>query len=146
LNKAIEECISIKRDIVSNDEFDRGERMILNFGHTLGHAIEKHYNYENFTHGSGVAIGMVMMSEFSEKMNLTQKGTAFKIKTCLEKYNLPTSTGISKQTLLNNALNDKKRTKSVLNIIVIDTIGNAKIHPMAIADLQKTFVEENYES
>lgn len=55
--------ISIKRDVVENDEFDTGERMILNFGHTLGHAIESYYNYEKYTHGSAVAIGMCMITE-----------------------------------------------------------------------------------
>ncbi|MBQ8435696.1 MAG: 3-dehydroquinate synthase, partial [Oscillospiraceae bacterium] len=62
IDKIIYKCISIKRDVVENDEFDTGERMILNFGHTLGHAVERYYNYETYTHGSAVAIGMYMMT------------------------------------------------------------------------------------
>ncbi|MFR4419566.1 MAG: 3-dehydroquinate synthase, partial [Ruminococcus sp.] len=56
-------CISIKRDVVEADEFDTGERMILNYGHTLGHAIEGYYHYEIYSHGSAVAIGMCLIAE-----------------------------------------------------------------------------------
>ena len=62
LEEVIAACIAIKRDVVEADEFDTGERMILNYGHTLGHAIESYYHYETYSHGSAVAAGMCMMA------------------------------------------------------------------------------------
>ena len=54
----IVECINIKKSVVEVDEFDKGERMLLNFGHTFGHALEKYYNFDGISHGRAVAIGM----------------------------------------------------------------------------------------
>jgi 3-dehydroquinate synthase len=64
LPEIIYECCDIKRDIVRRDEFDTGERMLLNFGHTFGHAVEKIGNYERFIHGEAVAIGMIMAARY----------------------------------------------------------------------------------
>uniref|UniRef100_UPI0040297A53 3-dehydroquinate synthase n=1 Tax=Ruminococcus bromii TaxID=40518 RepID=UPI0040297A53 len=59
IDDVIETCVKIKRDVVNRDEKEAGERMLLNFGHTLGHAIEKIYNYTGITHGMAVAVGLV---------------------------------------------------------------------------------------
>jgi 3-dehydroquinate synthase len=67
-------CCSIKAAVVEMDELDRGERMLLNFGHTFGHAVEQYYNYEKFTHGEAVAMGMVEITKRSEEMGLTEEG------------------------------------------------------------------------
>lgn len=64
LDEIIPVCISIKRDVVAEDELDTGRRMILNFGHTLGHAIEAYYHYETYTHGCAVAAGMCLMTKY----------------------------------------------------------------------------------
>ena len=69
----IHKCCDIKRQVVENDEKDKGERMLLNFGHTLGHAIEQYYNYTKYSHGEGVAIGMYVISKISEEKGLTKR-------------------------------------------------------------------------
>ena len=81
----IHTCCNIKRQVVENDEKDTGERMILNFGHTIGHAIEKYYNYKKYTHGEAVAIGMYEITKISEKSNDTDLGTSDVIKEILLK-------------------------------------------------------------
>ncbi len=73
IGEIIYECCNIKREVVENDEKDLGERMVLNFGHTLGHAIEQIYNYETYSHGEAVAIGMNMISKIAEEKDLTKK-------------------------------------------------------------------------
>lgn len=83
IDEIIYKCISIKRDVVENDEFDTGERMILNFGHTLGHAVESYYNYETYTHGSAVAIGMYMITKKS-----CDDAVLSKLENCIKAYKL----------------------------------------------------------
>ena len=85
----IHNCCKIKKEVVEKDEKDTGERMLLNFGHTIGHAIEKYYKYNKYTHGEAVAIGMYEITKISEDSFETEKGTADIIKNILIKYNLP---------------------------------------------------------
>lgn len=122
-------CCNIKRIVVENDEKDKGERMILNFGHTLGHGIEKIYNYETYSHGEAVAIGMYKITLLSEKMKITKEGTANRIKELLEKYALPIDAEIKDENALIEAIKlDKKNLNSTLNLILIKDIGEAMIH------------------
>ena len=74
---------------MQSDERDIGERMLLNFGHTLGHAIEAYYNFKKFTHGEAVAVGMYQITRISENRGLTKKGVAKEIKEILVQYGLP---------------------------------------------------------
>ena len=83
LEKMIARCIEIKAQVVEADEFDKGERMLLNFGHTIGHAIERQFHYETYTHGSAVGVRMVMISRLAENRGLTPKGTTEKDKSLL---------------------------------------------------------------
>ena len=96
----IHRCCDIKREVVEKDERDNGERMLLNFGHTIGHAIEQYYNYSKYTHGEAVAIGMYNISLISEKYGLTQVGTSVKIRSILEKYDLPYNIDIDIENIL----------------------------------------------
>lgn len=91
LESIIYNCCDIKRQIVERDEKDTGERMILNFGHTIGHALEQFYDYGRFSHGEAVAIGMYTITSKSEALGLTKLGTAQKLKVLLEKFSLPTT-------------------------------------------------------
>lgn len=125
----IYKCCSIKSTIVENDEMDKGERMILNFGHTLGHAIEKYFCYSKYTHGEAVAIGMYKITKISEELGLTANGTADMIRNILEKYKLPFEwEGIEDESEILNAItNDKKNFNKDLNLILISKIGEAYI-------------------
>jgi 3-dehydroquinate synthase len=117
--------------VVENDELDTGERMILNFGHTFGHAIEKHGGYSVYTHGEAVAVGMVMESEFGEKIGVTPAGTAERIANLLTKFNLPTKVEIDANALASGISTDKKGEGAMLNMILLERIGNAVIRKMA---------------
>lgn len=120
-------CCDIKRSIVENDEFDTGERMLLNFGHTIGHAIEKHYNYETFTHGMGVAVGMCMISEIAEGKGLTKRGTAEEIKAVVTGFDLPYHSDVG-SSILDAVSLDKKNIGGYLNVILLTEIGSSYIH------------------
>ena len=107
----IYKCCDIKREVVEKDEKDTGERMLLNFGHTIGHAIEQYYNYAKYTHGEAVAIGMYNICLMSEKHGLTKVGTSKIVKDILEAINL-----------------DKKNLGKNLNLIILREIGNSEIY------------------
>lgn len=115
-------CCKIKADIVVNDETDRGERMLLNFGHTIGHAVENYYGYGTLSHGAAVAIGMCIMTEYAEKMGYTEKGTLEIIKSLNEKYNLPTECE-HRKSLITAATHDKKRVGDSINIVLVKKMG-----------------------
>lgn len=121
-------CCDIKRQFVENDERDTGERMILNFGHTIGHAIEKYYNYEKYTHGEAVAIGMYLITKLSENKSYTEINESDKIKRILIKYKLPCDINFENfNELLETISLDKKNLDNVLNLILLNKIGDAKI-------------------
>lgn len=132
LKEVIYQCVSIKRDVVQNDELDTGERMILNFGHTLGHAIEKHYNFSGISHGKAVAVGMCMISELAEKKEMIDKGVSQQLMACLLANKLPVSVQIPIESLYKFCLNDKKRTSSNIRFILCPQIGVSKIFTMTI--------------
>jgi 3-dehydroquinate synthase len=125
LEEIIATCISIKRDVVEADEFDTGDRMILNYGHTLGHAIESYYHYETYSHGSAVAVGMCMMAEKTCSPEITAR-----LKACVQAYHLPTQVPVSRKELVPLCGKDKKRAAGALRFIVCKTIGKAEIHTM----------------
>lgn len=124
----IHKCCDIKRQVVENDEKDKGERMLLNFGHTLGHAIEQYYNYTKYSHGEGVAIGIYVISKISEEKGLTKKGTSQRIKDILVKYNLPYELDVNIEETLEVINLDKKKLGNDLNVIILKEIGNSEIY------------------
>lgn len=124
----IETCCTIKQTVVQADEKDVGERMILNFGHTLGHAIEAYYQYEKYTHGQGVAIGMVAISRIAEAQQLTKAGTTEQLVALLQQHHLPTEL-VSREDypkLLPYIKKDKKNIAGSLTVIVLAEIGRAQ--------------------
>lgn len=128
IEEIIYKCCNIKKAVVEKDEKDKGDRMLLNFGHTLGHAIEKYYNYEKYTHGEAVAIGMYTITKNSEAMGRTEKGSSEKIKEMLVKYKLPYEIeGLSKDKLIEAISLDKKNDRDRINIILISRIGESFI-------------------
>lgn len=128
IDDIIYECVKIKRDVVERDECDHGERALLNFGHTLGHAIEKEYSFEGISHGEAVAIGMVMITTASENAGITAKGTANMIAELCTKYNLPTSDKTPIEQIVKSSFSDKKSSGAGISLIVLDKIGESKIH------------------
>ncbi len=130
-------CCEIKAEIVVNDERDTGERMLLNFGHTIGHAVENYYGYGTLSHGAAVAIGMCIMTEYAEKMGYTKKGTLDIIKALNEKYGLPTGCG-HRAELAGAAGHDKKRKGDSLSIVLVREMGDGyymKVNKSALEDI-----------
>ncbi len=136
LEEVIYECVDCKRQVVEADALDKGERMILNFGHTLGHALEKLHGFSGLSHGEAVGIGMVLISKAAERAGLTAPGTSEKIVTLLERYNLPTATDRNMDELAKATALDKKSAGKNLRLILLHEIGDAYIYTIPAADLQ----------
>lgn len=125
----IYKCCNIKKEIVEEDEMDLNTRMLLNFGHTIGHGIEKLFNYKTYTHGEGVAIGMYHITKRSESLGLTSKESTQKIKSILHKYHLPyLLPEVDEDALIKTLFNDKKSRGNKLNLILLNHIGDSFIH------------------
>ena len=125
LEEVIETCVSIKRDVVSRDEREAGERMLLNFGHTLGHAIEKLRDFKGITHGMAVAVGMVMMTRAGEKQGVTEAGTTARVEALCKKYLLPVKESFSAEELAKAAQSDKKTAGGGISLVLLHTIGDS---------------------
>lgn len=125
----IYDCCAIKAKIVARDERDSGERMLLNFGHTFGHAIEKYYNYERFNHGEAVAIGMVIAAELGETLGLTAFGTAQKLRALLKLHGLETDDSCGHiHDLIKLLKADKKSVGGGVQMVFLQKIGASFIH------------------
>ena len=138
LNRAdeiIETCCNIKARIVEQDEFDNGERMLLNFGHTLGHAVEKTFHFDRYSHGEGVSIGMVLLTRQSEKLGLTEYGTADRIAALLQKFQLPVNVKMRQDDFLRAIALDKKKRGSSLTLILLKKIGDSFLQKVAFSNL-----------
>ncbi|AOR24492.1 3-dehydroquinate synthase [Clostridium taeniosporum] len=119
-------CCNIKRIVVENDEKDKGERMLLNFGHTLGHAIEAYYNFNKYTHGEAVGIGMYKISKISEEKGIISEGISNEIKDILVNYSLPYDIDIENlDKILETISLDKKNIDNVLKVVLLKEIGDA---------------------
>ena len=135
MEDVIYRCVDIKRDLVERDEFDTGERALLNFGHTFGHALEKLHQYQGLSHGAAVGIGMVMMARLGEKAGFTAPGTADKIAAALEKYHLPVHSDLPLSQIVEATASDKKSTGSSINLVLLKDIGESFVHKVARSDL-----------
>lgn len=124
----IHNCCKIKKEIVEKDEKDMGERMLLNFGHTIGHAIEQYFNYTKYTHGEAVAIGMYEITKLSEELGITKVGTKDIIKDILIKYELPYELTIDINELIETMKLDKKNLENNINLIFLKEIGESFIY------------------
>lgn len=134
LVKLIQNNVSIKVKIVQEDEFEKGNRKILNFGHTFGHAIEALYQ---LSHGKAVAIGMTIAGKISSTI------TGFKdnerLNQLLVQYELPTIIEYDKKKVFTLLLQDKKRDSEYINYILLNKIGESFIKPISIIELD-TFI------
>ena len=139
IDDIIYECVSLKAGVVERDEKEHGERALLNFGHTAGHAIEKLHNFTTISHGEAVGIGMLIASEAGEKNGITEAGTADRIKLVLEKFGLPTADDNSLCDIINAMSADKKRTGSGIKFVFISKIGDGFINPIAYENIAEFF-------
>lgn len=127
-------CVTIKRNIVQEDVFDTGERQLLNFGHTIGHAIEQLSRYE-VSHGRAVAIGMGLITRAAVRKNLCPPESQTALERLLALFELPNRTDYPPQALYEAALSDKKRDASAITEIVPSAFGKCELRKMPVSEL-----------
>lgn len=130
----ITRCVELKRDIVNQDEKDTGIRAILNFGHTIGHAIEINSSFE-ISHGSAVAIGMVIASKGAYALGYCDCDLTQTIKDVLIKNALPVACEYSAEALYDVACSDKKRAGSSLTLIIPEKMGKCVGKKIAVENV-----------
>ena len=128
-------CVRHKRNIVETDEFDQGQRQLLNLGHTFGHAAEALSDF-TLSHGKAVAIGIAIAARSAAKFGVCDQGTATRIMWLLEKFGLPIFTHHSAAQLCEAALSDKKRAGNTVNLIFPRCIGECTISPIPVSKLE----------
>lgn len=135
LEQVVGRSVSIKRDFVEADTRDTGRRMILNFGHTCGHALEKLHGFKDLSHGEAVGIGMVLACKAGEKLGVTEAGTGERIAGVLRRYGMPTEPGFGMKEIVKATALDKKSDGDNLRFILIPRIGESLIRPMSRGEL-----------
>lgn len=126
LEHVIEVCITMKRDYVMADEFDFGDRRMLNLGHSVAHAIEACSDF-NILHGQAVAIGMAVVVRAAVAKGICTEQTQRRLLAMLERYGLPYKTDLPLDALYRAARSDKKRSGATMQLIVPEEIGHCRI-------------------
>jgi 3-dehydroquinate synthase len=132
----IERNIAIKAAVVLNDEKEVGERKLLNFGHTLGHAVENLYQ---LPHGHAVSIGMVAACRLSEEIQGFASADKERVTQLLHQYGLPTQLSFDKEKVMSILLKDKKQVNGTVHFVLLSAIGRAEIVPIGIPQLTDLF-------
>ena len=140
INDVIEICVSAKRDIVAVDERDTGIRQLLNFGHTPAHGIELLSQY-TISHGSAVAIGMVIMTKAAIKRGMCEEKALTVLLGLLDKFSLPSSLVFSAEEIAEAALGDKKRSGDSITLVIPGKEGSCRLEKMPVSELQSFFSE-----
>ena len=119
-------CCDLKRQVVVEDERDTGMRMLLNFGHTVGHAFEKAGNYETWTHGQAVAAGMVVAAQLSVGMGVMADDDGIsQLIALLEALKLPTHLDCDWNTIVEAVGLDKKSAGNDISFVLLESMGHA---------------------
>ncbi|RUT79975.1 3-dehydroquinate synthase [Ancylomarina longa] len=126
-------AVFIKTEVVRQDPLEKGERKKLNFGHTIGHAIE---NNSDLTHGEAVAVGMIIASKLSHEICGLSELDAFKIQSLLKAYELPVTHQVSAKVINEFLIKDKKKNRDTIDFILLRKIGEACIQSIPIEDLK----------
>ena len=130
VTKILRCCVKDKADVIAQDEHDNGRRQILNYGHTIGHVIERNSNF-TLAHGVCVAKGMGIIADACFKAGLTSEETAGSIKSLIRAYGLPAEDDITAEEAVSGAMNDKKKRGETISVILVNEIGKAEIKKMS---------------
>lgn len=128
----VERCAEIKARIVADDEFEQGQRRLLNFGHTVGHAVEK---LEGIPHGQAVAKGMVVATALSRQLAGLEAAEAERVVRLIEAYQLPTRIESPVDKITAYFKMDKKRDDQSIYFVLLETIGHAFVEPVSLERL-----------
>ncbi len=135
LKKIIARCVEIKADVVAQDEKESGLRQILNFGHTIGHAIERLSDYKT-AHGEAVAIGMAVITKAFTKLGKINSSLYGELISVLETNSLPVNHNYTKQELFSAALSDKKRSADSITVVYSPELGKAELLPLKLNEFE----------
>ncbi len=143
LLKLVENCCRIKKSIVEIDEKEQGLRRILNFGHTLGHALEALSQYK-MTHGEGVALGMIAAARLSEKMGYLESGETKRIEALINSAGLPENIpkSFSPESIISQLRMDKKKKGDIVHFVLLKKIGIPFVNEGIEASLIREVIEE----
>ena len=138
LQHCIARCCQIKADVVARDETEKGDRALLNLGHTFGHAIETHLGYGNWLHGEAVSTGMMIAAALSEQLGDISVADVSRLEKLLARANLPTLSPDSMQPedYLPHMMRDKKVLAGKLRLVLLKSLGQAYI----VTDTDKDLV------
>ncbi|MDY4281198.1 MAG: 3-dehydroquinate synthase [[Pasteurella] mairii] len=138
LQQCIARCCQIKADVVARDETEKGDRALLNLGHTFGHAIETHLGYGNWLHGEAVAAGMMMAAALSEQLGDISLADVARLEKLLARANLPTVSpdGMQPEDYLPHMMRDKKVLAGKLRLVLLKSLGQAYV----VTDTDKDLV------
>lgn len=138
IQRLVHESVALKAGIVNRDEKEAGERRILNFGHTFGHAIEA---ISGVPHGEAVSVGMVVAARLSAARGMLARTDLQRICRLLETMGLPRHVPVSKEALLNALQQDKKRNQNRIHMVLLDGIGKAVVQTFGLRKLAKAAAE-----
>ncbi len=133
---AIAASCRYKAAVVERDPFEKGERALLNFGHTFAHAIETEQGYGGLVHGEAVAIGMMLAARLSARLGLAGEADASRLEALLQRFGLPVSlpAGLDADALLARMRLDKKNDANGLRLVLWDGMGRARVVPGVAED------------
>jgi 3-dehydroquinate synthase len=130
----IKKNVAIKSEVVERDEFEQGERKLLNFGHTVGHAIENMYE---LMHGFAISIGMVIAASISVSYNGLDAGELERLVKLLQRYHLPVSFDFNQEKVFQMLVMDKKRVSNEMSFILLNRIGEGMVQPIPLDRLEE---------
>jgi len=131
----INRCVGIKVDVVEADETEEGIRRILNYGHTIGHGVEKLGNFKQFSHGEAVSIGMTVAAFIGENLGITKKGCYERLKRILNTFDLPTKLPYPAEEIYRAMMSDKKKQGESIHFVMIEDFGKVQIKLIPITEL-----------
>jgi shikimate kinase/3-dehydroquinate synthase len=141
LEVVIRGAARVKAAIVSRDEHEQGERRLLNLGHTLGHALEAHGGFDQWTHGEAVALGMVAALRVGENLGLTEPGLAHRVRGVLRGLGLPAELDKHEvQGALPLLQRDKKRERGEVHLVIVERPGKARTERISLERLETEFL------
>ncbi len=132
----ISRCVQIKSDIVAADEFDGGKRQLLNYGHTIGHAIEALSNFR-ITHGSAVATGMAIVARSCSAQSLCSNDCLCDTLALIKAFGLPTQTDFSSSEITDVTLNDKKRKGGTITLVLPEKTGKCILKKYSVEEIKQ---------
>jgi 3-dehydroquinate synthase len=133
LSNLVKKNVAIKTAVVVQDEFEQGDRRLLNFGHTIGHAIENNYQ---LLHGHAISIGMMAACSLSVTLNEFPVLDRDRVSRLIEKYQLPIHQKTDWKKIWEILKMDKKRAGKEMNFVLLNKIGEAVVYPIPMGQLQ----------